>query len=169
MKFMDRVRNLSPVAKVIIILFIVLVLCSIFHCSYCPSYMSGLFAENFAGEVAYKKTAEGFSSCGAPRRTVEGFYADTEVAKPDLVLFYVDWCPHCKEVKPMFEQLKAKYPERVKMMNAEDPANVEMAKKYKVEAYPTIMMIGSNIENGALEYSGDRSMESIEAFLQKYI
>jgi len=69
----------------------------------------------------------------------------------ELILFTVDWCPHCKHAKPEWEQVKSEYNgttvngytilfTEVNCTN-ETPDIEKMVNQYKIEGYPTIKMI----------------------------
>ena len=85
-----------------------------------------------------------------------------------LVLFYVDWCPHCKNFKPTWEKATKKLNNttingnkvRLESVNCEE--DPETGKKYDVEGYPTIMAMTSG---GPQEFNGDRSLSGIKEYL----
>ena len=69
--------------------------------------------------------------------------------KPLFVDFYATWCVPCKKMeKTVFTQpeVGAYFNERFVclQLDAEKPENVETAKKYKVEAFPTLGIIASD-------------------------
>ena len=83
-------------------------------------------------------------------------------------LFYVDWCGHCKNFKPIFEgelsdAVKSEsIPCKLELVNCEEKP--EEGKKYNVRGYPT--MIFENENNDIIEYQGERTSNSIIAFLK---
>ena len=71
--------------------------------------------------------------------------------KAEIILFYVDWCPHCKTAKPIWEQVKSEYSNKtvngynvtfteVNCTN-ESPDVEAVIDKYKIEGYPTIKLL----------------------------
>jgi thiol-disulfide isomerase/thioredoxin len=108
------------------------------------------------------------------------FNANRENAKNDpnsnktaqMMLFYVDWCPHCKTAKPEWENLKSEY--EGKQINgytvtfteynctAETPENEELMNKYKIEGYPTIKLLKSG---QVIEYDAKPTKVTMEQFL----
>ena len=36
-------------------------------------------------------------------------YSESNGKEAEIILFYVDWCPHCKTAKPEWEQVKSEY------------------------------------------------------------
>ena len=83
-------------------------------------------------------------------------------------LFYVDWCGHCKNFKPIFEgelsnAVKSEsIPCNLELVNCEE--NPDQAKKYNIRGYPT--MIFENENNDIIEYQGERTSNSIVNFLK---
>jgi thioredoxin 1 len=60
--------------------------------------------------------------------------------KPVLVDFYAEWCGPCKRLTPIVEEFAAEHPEvRVVKVNVDD--NPELAKRYGVNAMPTLMVV----------------------------
>ena len=89
-----------------------------------------------------------------------------------MMLFYVDWCPHCKTAKPEWENLKAEY--EGKQINGynlvfteyncttESPEIDELMNKYKIEGYPTVKLLK---DNQVIEYDAKPTKETMEQFL----
>jgi thiol-disulfide isomerase/thioredoxin len=89
-----------------------------------------------------------------------------------LMLFYVDWCPHCKTAKPEWEELKAEYDG--KSINGYNVSFVEynctnenaevsqLMDTYNIEGYPTIKLIK---DNQVIEYDAKPTKSTMEQFL----
>ena len=89
-----------------------------------------------------------------------------------MMLFYVDWCPHCKTAKPEWENLKSEY--EGKQINGynlvfteyncttESPETDELMNKYKIEGYPTVKLIK---DNQVIEYDAMPTKDTMEQFL----
>jgi protein disulfide-isomerase-like protein len=82
-----------------------------------------------------------------------------------VVLFYADWCGHCKDLKPTWDEVAKKINKEEKRMlkvncggsKAEDK---EITSKYDIDGYPTIIIF----ENGEPKhYKGGRSEEDLLA------
>ena len=90
----------------------------------------------------------------------------------EMILFYVDWCPHCKTAKPEWEKIKTEYED--KQINGynvifteynctEETAEVEqLMNKYKIEGYPTIKLLK---DNQIIEYDAKPTKSTMEQFL----
>ena len=90
----------------------------------------------------------------------------------EMILFYVDWCPHCKTAKPEWESLKTEY--ATKTVNGysiifteynctNESAEVEqLMNQYKIEGYPTIKLLK---DNQVIEYDAKPTKNTMEQFL----
>jgi len=89
-----------------------------------------------------------------------------------LMLFYVDWCPHCKTAKPEWENLRTEY--EGKSINGYNLMFVEhnctnendevsqLMDKYNIEGYPTIKLVK---DNQIIEYDAKPTKSTMEQFL----
>ena len=89
-----------------------------------------------------------------------------------LMLFYVDWCPHCKTAKPEWDTLKSEY--ETKTINGynlsfvehnctnETAETTELMNKYNIEGYPTIKLVK---DNQIIEYDAKPTKSTMEQFL----
>jgi thiol-disulfide isomerase/thioredoxin len=94
----------------------------------------------------------------------------------EIMLFYTDWCPHCKTAKPEWEQVKAEY--NGKKVNGHniiftevnctnESADVErMMNTYKIEGYPTIKLIK---DNQIVDFDAKPTKDTLTKFLNTVI
>ena len=64
-----------------------------------------------------------------------------------VVLFYTNWCGYCQKFKPSFKNAMNKVNSmnngtRLVMVDCEE--NKNLAKKYDINGYPTVMLLNSN-------------------------
>ena len=90
----------------------------------------------------------------------------------ELLFFYADWCPHCKSAKPIWNEIKSEYEN--KLMNgykvsfteincSEETAEVDkLMNQYNVEGYPTIKLIK---DGQVIEYDAKPTKETLTQFL----
>ncbi len=86
----------------------------------------------------------------------------------EIMFFYVNWCPHCKTAKPIWQKVKDTYHGKVvngtkvyfKEIDCEK--NEDMADKYKVDGYPTIKLVK---ENEIIEFNAKPRESSLTQFL----
>jgi thiol-disulfide isomerase/thioredoxin len=82
--------------------------------------------------------------------------------KSTLILFYADWCSHCKNFKPKWNKLTKTLEGIIKTASVNGDTNQQMMQKYNVDKFPTIIL-----DNGStkLEYDGDMTIEGLKQFV----
>lgn len=104
-------------------------------------------------------------------RRREGFTSSPTGADM-FTLYYVDWCPHCKSVKPMFEDFAKNGFVTIAGKNVQVRA-IECEKQSKeaegkpIKGYPTFLL--ETAEGKTVEYQGDRSPEGWMKFLEEQL
>lgn len=103
---------------------------------------------------------------------VESMGKNGESSNAELMLFSVDWCPHCKTAKPIWEELKTEY--KNKTINGytvlftdvncttETPEIEKMISNYKIEGYPTIKLLK---DGQVIDYDAKPSKDTLSQFL----
>lgn len=82
--------------------------------------------------------------------------------KPKLILFYVDWCKHCKNLKPEWKKLASKIKGLVETVSINGDTNQEMMELYNVDKFPTVVYDdGMN----AIEYEGQMNADGLKQFV----
>ena len=118
----------------------------------------------------YKQYSDTKTSFKANRENVPKDQNSNKTAT--LMLFYVDWCPHCKTAKPEWESLKSQYDGKsingytVNFMeynctNESDEVS-QLMDKYNIEGYPTIKLVK---DNQVIEYDAKPTKTTMEQFL----
>ena len=101
-------------------------------------------------------------------RTLMAYNEHFSNNKTEFIMFYVDWCGHCKNTKPEFQKLMDAGIQGVdiKMLNAEKEGE-ERAKEMKVEGYPTIVLVK---EDGSTQTcNAERNVESWKAWVEERV
>lgn len=90
----------------------------------------------------------------------------------EMILFYADWCPHCKTAKPIWEEVKTQYEGKIingqqviftEVNCSEETAEVEqMMNKYNIEGFPTIKLLK---DGQVIEYDAKPTKETLNQFL----
>ena len=68
-----------------------------------------------------------------------------------VLMFHVDWCPHCKKALPEWNQFKSEYNNKTidskkivvvdhDLTNSSDPNNKKLIEKYNIEGYPSVIL-----------------------------
>ena len=93
---------------------------------------------------------------------------DEEIAEgKKVVLFYADWCGHCKDLKPVWDEtakeVNAKEKKMIKVNCGEGTKDdKKIMEKYDVDGYPTIIIF----EDGKpTKYDGKRTKEDLLAIV----
>ena len=109
----------------------------------------------------YLKESEGFET--------QSDNLDDEVKSgTKLVLFYADWCGHCKKIKPVWDETATEVnADEVKMIKVNcgegTEKDQEVMKKYSIDGYPTIIKF---INGKPSMYNGDRDSDSFKDVFQ---
>jgi thiol-disulfide isomerase/thioredoxin len=100
----------------------------------------------------------------------EAFGGNLDASKPTFVLFYTNWCGHCKKIKPEFEKLATAHIDNVSiaMIDCEDASNKSLVEKQKISGYPTIRYYeAGGMNNSFKEYTGSRTYDAFMEYLRQ--
>lgn len=88
-----------------------------------------------------------------------------------LIMFYADWCPHCKDAKPEVEKVKNELEisnnkvngktVEVELVNGDEEE--EKCRQHNVQGFPTIILLTKGKRK---DFNGSRDADSIKEFLQ---
>jgi thiol-disulfide isomerase/thioredoxin len=131
----------------------------------------GILIPIIIGALAYyfykTKSVEAFN---ANRENVPKGESEDKIAT--VMLFYVDWCPHCKTAKPVWNDMKTEY--EGTMINGykvtfvehnctkESAETQELLDKYNVEGFPTIILIK---DKQVIDYDAKPTKDTMVQFL----
>ncbi|MDE7393354.1 MAG: thioredoxin family protein [Muribaculaceae bacterium] len=83
-------------------------------------------------------------------------------AKPTLVEFYKEGCPHCAEQAPIIDELKERVGDKANVISIDGTANPALVEKYHVHSAPTYILFKDGQEcwrdGGRKPYSELRDM-----------
>ncbi len=85
--------------------------------------------------------------------------------KPTLYLFKAEWCPHCRDFKPTWNNLKSNMESKVDFVMFDSDEHASEIKQYNIEGFPTIILKAGG---KAIEYVGPRDFESVKEFIETY-
>lgn len=82
--------------------------------------------------------------------------------KVDVTLYYANWCGHCMDYKPTYNEIKEHFNnnDEINFYEVEDSNITEMdtINNQKIFAYPTIKI---KTENNEFKYNGDRTKDGL--------
>ena len=108
-----------------------------------------------------------FSNAHGTTPAPDGIGADDDKVA-QLFLFKVEWCPHCKTAKPVFDEVEKELNGRqingytVTFKTVDCEAEPDLADKFKIEGYPTIKLVK---DGHVIEYDAKPEKEKIKEFL----
>lgn len=104
--------------------------------------------------------------------TFAGKDGKTNGGQAEIMLFYADWCPHCKTAKPIWEEMKAEYENKTingytvlftdVNCTTETPDVEKLMTTYKIEGFPTIKLLK---DGQVIEFDAKPSKATLEQFL----
>ena len=92
-----------------------------------------------------------------------------DINEVDIYYFFTEWCPHCKKARPIWDNLKEQYNDKIfngktlhfKEVNCEE--NEKIADQFNIEGYPTIKLVKGN---QVVDYDAKPDAASLKEFLQ---
>ena len=60
-----------------------------------------------------------------------------------LVLFYTDWCDHCRDMAPLLEGLTMREDQKIRLIRVNADLFPELAAQYRLNAVPKILLFNS--------------------------
>ena len=93
----------------------------------------------------------------------------------NVYLFETNWCPHCKKVKPVWDEFASKYNNNtingynIKIdedttIDCDSTEGEEKANKFDIDSYPTIK---AQKDNEIIEFDAKPTKENLEAFMEE--
>lgn len=97
---------------------------------------------------------------------------DCEVSNstiPVLIDFWASWCPPCKMVEPVLEELACEYDGRIKVLKLNVDQNPKIASKYRIHGVPSFVLLNSDkiLQQRTGAQSKNQLKEMIMQILQK--
>jgi len=94
-----------------------------------------------------------------------------EESDPLFVMYYANWCGHCKIFKPEFEKLGTIYKDKIKIMsiNPKDVTDENYIKNQKITGFPELRYYHCGLNGEYEKYKGLRNIDSIKLYLKDKI
>lgn len=89
-----------------------------------------------------------------------------------FTMYYAEWCPHCKAVKPAFEEWSKNgfvtaAGKNVKVRMVEQSEKPEEVSAKGIKGFPTFLL--ETADGKKVEFQGDRTPEAYLKFLEDYL
>jgi thiol-disulfide isomerase/thioredoxin len=101
-------------------------------------------------------------------RRGEGFQGEAPPSANVFTMYYADWCPHCKDVKPLFSSYAGsgvrtvnEKPVFIKMV---EEKQIDKSKDPAVDGFPTFLL--KKEDGTTVPYEGERTEAGWEGFLK---
>jgi thiol-disulfide isomerase/thioredoxin len=85
--------------------------------------------------------------------------------KKELILFKTEWCGHCKNFKPVWNNIKTMYENKYTFTEYDGDNDKKEVQNYKVKGFPTLYIRSEDIID---EYLGPRDINSLSIFLENH-
>ena len=86
---------------------------------------------------------------------------------PVLVDFWAPWCPPCRRMGPVLDELAAELPGRLKVVKVNTEVASDLASRYRIQALPTFLLFkGGQV---AAQMVGARSKEELLESLEPHL
>ena len=93
-------------------------------------------------------------------------YLEGFMDKKTFVFFKMNGCPHCVKMQGEWDKFVSNNRSGVATKQLEASANQALAEKYKVQGYPTLLLV--NGDKVLATYDGERKAEAFESFVTSH-
>lgn len=87
--------------------------------------------------------------------------------KPTLVEFYADWCPHCRRMKPIVDELRPIVSHKVNIIQIEGDDNPGLMDEYRVNSYPTWLLFKDGEE--VWRDGGEKPLGDLRDMIDRFV
>lgn len=99
---------------------------------------------------------------------VDSLVLKSSVGLPMLADFSAEWCPPCRQMKPIFHRLQEEYEGKVELVTVDVDDNPALAERYNVTSIPTLVYISPEGKE-LYRTVGFQTEDIIRAGISKYL
>lgn len=90
-----------------------------------------------------------------------------EAQMPVVVTFSATWCPPCKMLAPVLEEIAEELKDKVKIMKVDTDENKDLTKQFNIRGVPTMLVFkgGEMVEKLAFQGEKDLLQKQIANFI----
>ena len=143
----------NPLFIIIILLLVLIVVLAIFR-NASPYLTLGFGVNAHIGELRGSFELEAFNN-------------QTD-SQPMFIMYYADWCGHCKRAKPEFQKLIDSHNKdnlKIIMINAESDENKDLVQREQIKGFPTVKFYPAGLSSQSQEYNGERTYDDFVNYL----
>lgn len=98
--------------------------------------------------------------------TLESAIQQSTEGRPVLVEFYADWCPHCRRMRPVVDQVRDVLGDMATIYQFDSDAQEEDARQANVESLPTFIVYkdGKEVWRHSGEITGGDLLSHVESY-----
>lgn len=143
---------------IVAIFLVAIILFAVFFPRRFHSQCNPLVPENFSSYDYLMENLEG-----------SGGAVDFSSSKPTLALFYANWCGHCNNFKPTWDEFSKSVgsngPKYVSAIDVDQYPSE--AQKHQVNSFPTVRYYpqGLSKHDNFVKYEGERTLDALKEFL----
>ena len=95
-----------------------------------------------------------------------------ESQKPQVIMFYVDWCGYCRRFMPKFGEFAKKYADKYTftVVNCDNPENKQMVDDFHIMGFPVLFVVDNEVGHKfSLHMGATVDKEIMEEELENYL
>lgn len=107
-------------------------------------------------------------SCGIQMLEIPRNFNIRNPGKPCLIFVFADWCPHCRRMKPIIQEVEKLLGSVVPVYGVDSDKSPDLVKAWDVNGYPTLLFAGTaggSGSSGVWKYDGQRTPDAISSFV----
>jgi thioredoxin 1 len=90
-----------------------------------------------------------------------------DLKKPTLVEFWSSWCPACQTMKPVLEEIKSEYDDKINIVDVNIDMTPDFIEEFTIRGVPTFILFeeGKEIKREV----GARTKENIYKMIKDFV